>query len=278
MPSSRWYAPARLDVAGRLGLVYQVDRAVGFDRLHEGVGHADRHVEVGQIAAVLGVDELLDVRVIAAQYAHLRAATAAGGLDRFARAVEHPHVADRAGGARLRAAHARTDRADAGEVVTDAATAAHGFRCLRQRGVDARALVFDFGDRIADRLHEAVDQRGGELGAGGGTDAPRGHEAALLRVEEFRFPVRAAVFRLGLGERFRHTAAHFADRGFTTLGVLLDQYFAGNFLLRQGCLAWMRRWVRWRSRSWSFSSSVVGPGTDGRIARNLRACKKIKSN
>jgi hypothetical protein len=34
--------------AGGLGLVREPDLAVGFDGLHELVGHADRHVEVGR--------------------------------------------------------------------------------------------------------------------------------------------------------------------------------------------------------------------------------------
>ena len=42
--------------------------AVGLDRAHERVGHRDADVEVAQIAVVLGVDEVLDVRVVAAQY------------------------------------------------------------------------------------------------------------------------------------------------------------------------------------------------------------------
>jgi hypothetical protein len=139
--------------------VRQLDIAVGFDGLHEGVGDADRDVEVGQVALVLGVDEHLDVRMVAAQHAHLGAAPAAGGFDGLAGAVEDAHVGDRARGARLRALDVGADRADGGEVIADAAAAAHGLGGLRQRGVDAGAAVDDFGDRIADRLHEAVDQR-----------------------------------------------------------------------------------------------------------------------
>jgi hypothetical protein len=63
-----------LDLFGGLGLVHQLDVAVGLDGLHEGVGDADRDVEVGEVAFILGVDEFLDVRVVAAQHAHLRAA------------------------------------------------------------------------------------------------------------------------------------------------------------------------------------------------------------
>jgi hypothetical protein len=41
--------------------VHQFDLAVGLHGLHEGVGDAHGDVEVLQVAAVLGVDELLDV-------------------------------------------------------------------------------------------------------------------------------------------------------------------------------------------------------------------------
>ena len=41
---------------------------------------------------ILGVDEILDVRVVAAQHAHLGAAAGAGGLHGFAGSVEDAHV------------------------------------------------------------------------------------------------------------------------------------------------------------------------------------------
>ena len=85
-----------LDVGAGLGAVGQFDFAIGLDGLHEGIGDADRDVEVGQVAVVLGVDEVLDVRMVAAQHAHLGAAAAAGGFDGLAGTVEHAHVGDRA--------------------------------------------------------------------------------------------------------------------------------------------------------------------------------------
>src|SRR5439155_20551262 len=102
-------------------LVDELDLAVVLHRGHELVGDADRDVEVGEVAVVLGVDEVLDVGVVAAQYAHLRAAARAGRLDRFARAVEDPHVGDRAARARLRALDLGAPRTDGREVVADAA-------------------------------------------------------------------------------------------------------------------------------------------------------------
>jgi hypothetical protein len=111
------------------------------------------------------------------------------------------------------------DRADRGEVVADAAAAAHGLGGLRQRRVDAGAAVDDFGDRIADRLHEAVDQGGAEVGAGGGVDAAGRDEAVFLGFEEARFPEGALVFGLDRGQGAGDAAAHVAH-------VAHDQDFA----------------------------------------------------
>src|SRR5690606_30243209 len=98
-----------------LGAVHQFDLGAVAHRLHEGVGDADRDVEVLEVAAVLGVDELLDVGVVAAQHRHLRAAPRAGRFDRLARAVEDAHVAHRARGRALRRADPGAARPDATE-------------------------------------------------------------------------------------------------------------------------------------------------------------------
>jgi hypothetical protein len=55
---------------------------------------------------------------------------------------------------------------DAREVVAHAAAAAHRLGRFGQRGVDAGMAVLVLRDRVAHRLHEAVDQRGRQLGAG----------------------------------------------------------------------------------------------------------------
>jgi hypothetical protein len=219
-----------LDVGGGLGLVRQFDVAVVLDRLHEGIGDADGDVEVGEVALVLGVDEHLDVRMVAAQHAHLGAAPRAGRFHRLAGAVEDAHVGHRAGGARMRALDEGADRADRGEVVADAAAAAHGLGGLRESGVDAGAAVDDLGDGVADRLHEAVDQRRLQVGAGGRVDAAGRHEAALLRLEEQLLPVGALVFGLDRGQGARHAGAHVMHVLFVAFGVFLEQDFAGNLL------------------------------------------------
>ena len=230
-------AAGRLDVVGGLGLVGELDVAIGLDGLHEGVGHGDGDVEVGQVAVVLGVDEFLDVRVVAAQHAHLGAAAGAGGFDGLAGAVEDAHVGHRAGGIRLGAAHHRALRADRREVVADPAAAAHGLGGLGQGGVDAAAAVDGFGDRVAHGLHEAVDQGGGEVGAGGGVDAAGGNEAALLGFEELGFPEQALVFRLDGGEGAGHAQADVGDGLLVALGVFLEQHLFADLLREEvgGC-------------------------------------------
>jgi hypothetical protein len=52
--------------------------------------------------------------------------------------------------------------------------------------------VVDLRDRIAHRLHEAVDQRGRQVGAGRRLDAPGRDEALLQRPQEAALPLGAA--------------------------------------------------------------------------------------
>ena len=223
-------AAAFLHFLRGLGAVHELDFAVGLHGLHERVGDAHGDVEVGEVALVLGVDEALDVRVVAAQHAHLRAAARSRGLDRLARLVEDAHVGDRAARARVGALDPRALGADGGEVVAHAAAAAHRLGRFRERGVDAGPAVDDLGDGVAHGLHEAVDEGGGEAGAGGGVDAARGDEAVFLRLEELRLPEGAAVLVLVAGQGLGHPGPHFADRAFAVLGVLLDEDFGADFL------------------------------------------------
>ncbi len=67
-----------LDCGGRFRLVHQLEFLIVFNRLHQGVGDADGNVEVAQIALVLGADEFFDIRMVAAQHAHLRTAPRPG--------------------------------------------------------------------------------------------------------------------------------------------------------------------------------------------------------
>src|SRR5881394_2211513 len=90
-----------------------------------------------------------------------------------------------------------------------------------RRGVDAGLAVDHFRDRVADRLHEAVDERRLQVDAGGGIDATGRDEAFLLRLQEAALPLRAALLRLDLGKGARHAGANLRDRGFLALRVLL---------------------------------------------------------
>ena len=222
------------DGCRRLRLVRQLHIAIALDRLHEGVGNTDRDVEVGEVAVVFGVDELFDIGVVAAQHAHLRAAACAGRFDCLARAVEHTHVRHRAARPRVGALDVRTDRADRREVITDTTTAAHRFRRFGERGVNAGAAVGGFGDRIAHRLHEAIDQRGSEIGAGGRVDAACRDEAVLLRPEKLLFPMFALTLDFDGGQCASDAAAHFVHGLLAALGVFLDQHFARYFLFGHG--------------------------------------------
>ncbi len=133
----------------------------------------------------------------------------------------------------MRAAHPGPARADAAEVVAHAATAAHGLGGLGQRGVDAGVAIIDLGDRIAHRLHEAVDQRGGQVGAGGRLDASGRNEALFQRLQEARLPVGAARRCLGLGQCRCHALVHLQRRGFVAFGVLFLQHFGADGLGRK---------------------------------------------
>jgi len=202
----------------------EFDQAVGLDGLHEGIGDADGEIEVGQVALVLGVDEILDVRMIAAQDAHLRAPARPGGFHGLAGAVEDAHVGDGAGGAGLGALHLGAARADGGEVVADAAAAAHGFGRLGQRRVDAGTAIGGLDDGVAHGLHKAVDQGRRKVGAGGGVDPPGRHEAVFLGPEQACFPVSPVFFRFHGGEGARHPAPHVVDIDLIALGIFLDQH------------------------------------------------------
>ena len=104
----------------------------------------------------------------------------------------------------MRAAHFGAARADAREVVAHAAAAPHGLGGFAQRFVDAgEAFVVAALDAVAHRLHEAVDQRGVQLGAGGAHDAAGADGARVQVLEEALLPLGAAVLRLDAGQRLR---------------------------------------------------------------------------
>src|SRR6185295_580211 len=94
----------------------------------------------------------------------------------------------------------------------DAAAAAHRFGGLREGAVDPRLAVDDFGNRVAHRLHETVDERRLQRDARCGIDAAGGDETVLERLVEALLPLRALRLGLDLGERAGDAQANLADR------------------------------------------------------------------
>jgi hypothetical protein len=73
--------------------VNQFKIRIRFHGAHECVGHADRNVEVVELAAfLLGGDELFNVRMRDVEHCHLCAAPRACRLHGFAGAVKYTHV------------------------------------------------------------------------------------------------------------------------------------------------------------------------------------------
>src|SRR4051812_27742132 len=227
-------ALVRLLARPRFRLVDELELLVLLDGEHEVVRDADGDVEVGEVARVFRVDEILDIGVIAAQDAHLRAAASARRFHRLARAVEDAHVGNGSACPRARAFHLGTLGADGREIVADAAAATHGLGGLEQRGVNAGPAVDHLGNRIAHRLHEAVDERRLQLHARGGVDAAGRNEAVVLRLQEAALPMGAPLFAFGLGEGACHAAAHLVDARLVALRVLLEQRVPADLLRGSG--------------------------------------------
>ena len=154
--------------------------------------------------------------------------------------------------------HLRALGADGGEVVADAAAAAHGLGGFLQRGVDAGPAVDHLGDRVAHRLHEAVDERGLQRDAGGGVDAAGGDEAFFLRLEEAPLPLRALASRSTWASA-RATRRRTFDRLLAALGVLLEQGVAADLLLGDGG----------RKLDFHYWKSIQYLGADGRLGGGL---------
>jgi hypothetical protein len=201
--------------------MHQREVTIGLHGLHEGVGHADRDIEVAQVTLVFGVDEFFNVGVVAAQHPHLCPASGAGRLDRFTRAVKHPHVTHRPGGVALGAAHPGAAWPDAREVVTHATAAPHGLGGLGQRGVDAGVAVFDVGNGVTHRLHKTVDQRGGQIGAGGRLNATGWEKTGFQRFKKLVFPERLLLGGLDLGKCLGNAPIDVGDGFFVALAVFL---------------------------------------------------------
>ena len=224
-------APGHQRGAG-FGLVDQLPRLVVVQRLHEAVRHAHGHVEVVPAAGrALGGDELVHIGVVDAQHAHLGAAPRAGAFHRRARLVKHVHVAARAGGHRRGGLDLGAARADARKVVAHAAAAPHGLGGLAQGLVNAGvAAIIDALNAVADRLHEAVDQRGLDGRARSAHDAARANRAGVQVFEEQRLVLLALGFRLDRSQGPRHAPVHVLQAGFARLQVFFPQHVVADGL------------------------------------------------
>ena len=161
--------PERPGAQGLQGFACEPQGPVGIfpNRLHEGVGDQDREVEPAQPRRVaLGIDEGLDIRMVAAQRAHHGAAPGAGAHDGPAHGVPDVHEAERARGIGPDPGDQRALGPEGREVVTDPAAALQGQRRLLQVLEDPRHVV---GHLAHD---EAVEQRHPAIGPGAGQDAP----------------------------------------------------------------------------------------------------------
>ena len=260
------------DLAAGAGAVHQIPVGVVLQRLHEGVGDADRDVEVVPAArGALGGDEVQHVRMVDAQHAHLGATAAAGALDGGAALVEDVDVAARAGGDGVRALDLGAIGADAGEVVADAAAATHGLGRLAQGLVDAGvALVVVALDAVTHGLHETVDEGGLDVGTGCTHDAARADGTGMQVAQELRFPLVADLGLLDRGQRARHPGKQLGFGLLTVLQVLLGQH-----ILADGLDGQRRRGVGGR-QDITFHRAYI-PERQGATGHPARFARKTKT-
>ena len=171
----------------------EVPGLVILHRLHEVVGDEDRKVEVAKpVAVALCLDEGLDVRMVASQRRHHRAAPGTRGHDRAAHGVPHIHERHGARGIRADALHLGALGAQCREVMSDPATLLHGEGGFLQAVEDARHVI---GNRAHDK---AVEQRHRAAGTGTGEHPSCRQETEVLEnAKEAVAPQRALVWPFG---------------------------------------------------------------------------------
>ena len=84
--------------------------------------------------------------------------------------------------------------------------------------------ILNVCNRIADWLHEAVDQCCRQRSTCRRLNAPRRDESILQRVQELLLPVRAMFCRFCLCQRLSDAATHVLNAAFVALGVFLDEH------------------------------------------------------
>ena len=184
---------ARLNGAIDAAIKHQLPRTIGLDRIHEGIGDQHRQVEHPQARGVfLGLDERLNIRVVAAHGGHHGPPARACRHDGAAHRVPDIHKGQGARSIRRHTLHLGPARADGGEVIADAATLLHGQRGLFQPVENAAHAV---GDSAHDK---AVEQRDIPARASARRDAACGQEfEASQRAIESLFPDGGLFFHLG---------------------------------------------------------------------------------
>ncbi len=188
---------ARRQALMRNAVEFQLPRHVLADCLHEGVGNQHRQVEHAQPPRfALGLNECLDVGVVAGQHPHHGAAPRPGAHDGAAHGVPHVHEAERSRGVGADTLDQCAPRPERGEVVADAAALLHGQRRFLQ-------VLEDAGHVIGDVAHdETVEQRHPAISPGAGQDAAGGQETEVLHgLEEALLPRAGILFRSGQGAR-----------------------------------------------------------------------------
>lgn len=173
--------PEPLDVLSRIAFSKRVigeDQRpcrIGLHGAHEVVGYQDRKVESGQrIRLALRIDELFDIRKVAAQRGHHGAAACAGGEDGGAHGIPDPHEGDRTGGDHASPAGGTAARAQGRKVVADSAALLHRLRAFLESLEDALHRILDHThDKAAEESHPArrLRLRGCVRRAGSGSRA-----------------------------------------------------------------------------------------------------------
>ena len=146
---------ARLNGAINAAIEHQLPRAIGLDRIHEGIGDQHRQVEHPQARRVfLGLDERLNIGVVAAHGGHHGPPARACRHDGAAHRVPDIHKGQGARSIRRHTLHLGPARADGGEVIADAAALLHGQRGLFQPVENAAHAVRDGAhDKAVEQRH-----------------------------------------------------------------------------------------------------------------------------
>ncbi len=146
-------------------------------RLHERIADQYREVEIMQLAGLLlGVDERLDIRMVAAQCRHHGAAPRGRGQQGLAHAVPDAHERDRPGRRTADSPGRYARRTQGRKIVTDPAPGLHRDRAFLQGLEDAFHRIFDAPH------DEAVEQSHVETGAGTSKNPPSGQKVKRIQL------------------------------------------------------------------------------------------------